>query len=77
MQKRTLGRRGHNFGQRMNFSDAFLSAYKGLVFQIRAEGISLSDRRVVKMLKLFAASAFIDGRATARQSLRCPRNQLS
>jgi MoxR-like ATPase len=53
---------GRNFGQRMNFSDAFLSAYKGLVFQIRAEGISLSDRRVVKMLKLFAASAFIDGR---------------
>jgi hypothetical protein len=24
----------------MNFSDAFLSAYKGLVFQIRAEGVS-------------------------------------
>jgi MoxR-like ATPase len=59
---------GRNFGQRMNFSDAFLSAYKGLVFQIRAEGISLSDRRVVKMLKLFAASSFIDGRPTADAS---------
>jgi MoxR-like ATPase len=50
------------FGQRMRFSDEFLSAYKGLVFQIRAEGISLSDRRVVKILKLFAASALLDGR---------------
>jgi MoxR-like ATPase len=48
--------------RRMQFSDAFLSAYKGLVFQIRAEGITLSDRRVVKMLKLFSASAFLDGR---------------
>jgi MoxR-like ATPase len=52
-----------SFGTRMRFSDEFLSAYKGLVFQIRAEGISLSDRRVVKMLKLFAASAFLDGRS--------------
>jgi MoxR-like ATPase len=47
----------------MNFSDSFLSAYKGIVFQIRAEGVSLSDRRVVKMLKLFAASAYLDGRS--------------
>jgi len=59
---RELAELGKNFGGRMNFSDAFLSAYKGLVFQIRAEGVSLSDRRVVKMLKLFAASAFLDGR---------------
>ena len=59
---------GRSFGQRMSFTDAFLSSYKGLVFQIRAEGISLSDRRVVKMLKLFAASAFIDGRPTADAS---------
>jgi MoxR-like ATPase len=51
------------FGERMKFSDEFLSAYKGLVFQVRAEGISLSDRRVVKLLKLFAASAFLDGRS--------------
>lgn len=50
-------------GQKMRFDEAFLSAYKGLVFQIRAEGVSLSDRRVVKMLKLFAASAFLDGRS--------------
>jgi len=53
---------GRAFSQRMRFGDAFLAAYKGLVFQVRAEGISLSDRRVVKMLKLFAASAFLDGR---------------
>lgn len=65
---RELSELGRNFGARMNFSDAFLSSYKGLVFQVRAEGISLSDRRVVKMLKLFAASAFLDGRATADTS---------
>lgn len=44
------------------FDDAFLNAYRGLVLQIRAEGIGLSDRRVVKLLKLCAASAFLDGR---------------
>ncbi|HEY3237677.1 MAG TPA: AAA family ATPase, partial [Polyangiaceae bacterium] len=52
----------------LSFPDAFLSSYKGLVFQIRAEGISLSDRRAVKLLKLFAASALIDGRAQPDQS---------
>lgn len=52
-----------NFGERMRFREAFFSAYKGLVFQIRAEGVSLSDRRVVKLLKLFAASAYLDGRS--------------
>jgi MoxR-like ATPase len=54
--------------QRLQFSDDFLSTYKGLVFQIRAEGISVSDRRVVKMLKLFAASAYLDGRVQAEAS---------
>ncbi len=51
-----------NFAPRMRFSDEFLAAYKGLVFQIRAEGVSVSDRRAIKMLKLFAASALLDGR---------------
>jgi MoxR-like ATPase len=51
------------FGERMRFREEFFSTYKGLVFQIRAEGIVLSDRRVVKLLKLFAASAFLDGRS--------------
>jgi MoxR-like ATPase len=51
------------FGQRMKFAEEFFSQYKGLVFQIRAEGVSLSDRRVVKLLKLFAASAYLDGRS--------------
>jgi MoxR-like ATPase len=51
--------------QFMRFSDEFLARYKGLVFQIRSEGVSVSDRRVVKLLKLFAASAIIDGRPAA------------
>jgi MoxR-like ATPase len=49
--------------QRTKFSEEFFSQYKGIVFQIRAEGVSLSDRRVVKLLKMFAASAYLDGRA--------------
>ncbi|MEZ4326312.1 MAG: AAA family ATPase [Polyangiales bacterium] len=56
------------FGPRMNFTEEFLAAYKGLVFQIRSEGVSLSDRRAIKMLKLFAASAALDGRPTADPS---------
>src|SRR5580700_9359913 len=47
---------------RTQFSEEFFSQYKSLVFQIRAEGVSVSDRRVVKLLKLFAASAYLDGR---------------
>lgn len=50
------------FDQHLSFNEDFLSKYKGLVFQIRSEGISISDRRVVKLLKLFAASAIVDGR---------------
>jgi len=57
-----------DFASRMRFSDEFLAAYKGLVFQIRAEGVSLSDRRAIKMLKLFAASALLDGRPQANPS---------
>jgi MoxR-like ATPase len=48
--------------QHTRFDEEFFSLYKGLVFQIRAEGVTLSDRRVVKLLKLFAASAYLDGR---------------
>jgi MoxR-like ATPase len=48
----------------LDFPEDFLARYKGLVFQIRSEGVTLSDRRVVKLLKLFAASALIDGRPT-------------
>jgi MoxR-like ATPase len=51
----------------MRFSEDFLARYKGLVFQIRSEGVTLSDRRVVKLLKLFAASALVDGRAAAHE----------
>src|SRR5216110_422854 len=48
----------------MRFTEEFFSQYKGLVFQIRSEGVTLSDRRVVKLLKLFGASALVDGRPT-------------
>jgi MoxR-like ATPase len=48
----------------LQFPEDFLARYKALVFQIRSEGVTLSDRRVVKLLKLFAASALIDGRPT-------------
>lgn len=58
-QLRDLQRRFDRF---MVFPDDFMAKYKGLVFQIRSEGITISDRRAVKMLKLFAASAVFDGR---------------
>jgi MoxR-like ATPase len=51
------------FAQRLSFTEDFLAKYKGLIFQIRSEGITISDRRAVKLLKLLAASAFFDGRA--------------
>src|SRR5262249_43420390 len=53
------------FDSYLAFNEDFLAKYKGLIFQIRSEGISVSDRRVVKLLKLFAASAVLDGREQA------------
>ena len=50
--------------RQLSFPEEFVARYKGLVFQIRSEGVTLSDRRVVKLLKLCAASALIDGRPT-------------
>jgi MoxR-like ATPase len=50
-------------GEFLSFPEEWMARYKGFVFQIRAEGISLSDRRLVKLLKLFASSAILDGRA--------------
>ncbi len=52
------------FDRFMNFPEDFMAKYKGLIFQIRSEGITISDRRAVKLLKLFAASAVFDGRET-------------
>jgi MoxR-like ATPase len=52
----------HKYGDHLRFNEDFLAKYKGLIFQIRSEGISVSDRRVVKLLKLFAAAAIVDGR---------------
>jgi len=52
---------------RVEFPEDFLATYKGLCFQLRGEGISLSDRRAVRLLKLFAASAFLDGRTRVHE----------
>jgi MoxR-like ATPase len=57
-----------NFGNLLRFSEDFLATFKGLVFQIRSEGVGLSDRRIVKLLKLFAASAVLDGREAVNDS---------
>lgn len=57
-----LRRLQRSFDQFMVFPEDFMAKYKGLIFQIRSEGISISDRRAVKLLKLFAASAVFDGR---------------
>ena len=57
-----------NFGKLLRFSEDFLATFKGLVFQIRSEGVGLSDRRIVKLLKLFAASAIFDGRDAVNDS---------
>ena len=51
-----------NFDRVMVFPDEFMAKYKGLIFQVRSEGVTVSDRRAVKLLKLFAASALFDGR---------------
>lgn len=59
---------GANLAARLRFSQSLLSTYKSLIFQIRAEGISVSDRRAVKLLKLLAASALLDGRVEADDS---------
>jgi MoxR-like ATPase len=54
--------------QLLRFPEDFLVRYKSLVSQLRAEGVTLSDRRVVKLLKLFVANAVLDGRATVDES---------
>jgi MoxR-like ATPase len=53
---------------RMKLTDELMASYKSLVLSIRAEGVSLSDRRVVKLVKLMAASAYFDGRSQADAS---------
>ncbi|MFI5299850.1 MAG: AAA family ATPase [Polyangiales bacterium] len=49
-------------GTQTSIDEAFIATYRGLVLQLRAEGVALSDRRVVKLLRLCAASALLDGR---------------
>lgn len=58
----------HSLAVRMQFSSEFLSSYKSLIFQIRSEGITVSDRRAVKLLRLLAASATLDDRKAADPS---------
>ena len=53
--------------ERVEFPEEFLATYKSLCFQLRGEGTSLSDRRVVRLLKLFGASALLDGRSQVHQ----------
>lgn len=62
-----LGRCRQTLLDQVEFPEDFLATYKGLCFQLRGEGISLSDRRVVRLLKLFAASAFLDGRTRVHE----------
>ena len=42
--------------------------YSEVVFKVRDLGVSISDRRAVKMLKLLAASALLSGRESANPS---------
>lgn len=58
----SLGQFRRDFSALARPSAELLSTYKSLIFQLRAEGVGLSDRRVVKLLKLVIASAWIDGR---------------
>src|SRR5690606_12494212 len=57
-----------DLGQRLAFSEDLLASLKGLVFQTGPEGVGLRDRRIVKLLKLFAASAIFDGREEVNDS---------
>lgn len=64
-----LAQLAHHVAQRLpEIDEEFLATFKGLVFQIRSEGVALSDRRVVKLLKLFVASATFDGRERVNDS---------
>ncbi len=50
------------------FPPPFVALYKDLVVRLRSEGVQISDRRVVKLLKVFAASALLDGRHEVNRS---------
>jgi MoxR-like ATPase len=51
-----------------SFPPQFLSLYKDLVIRLRNEGVQISDRRVVKLLKVFATNALLDGRPQVDRS---------
>jgi MoxR-like ATPase len=57
-----------SFDAHLHLGEEFVSKYKSLVFQIRSEGVTLSDRRLVKLTKLFAGSALLDGRSAPDDS---------
>jgi MoxR-like ATPase len=54
----------HDALEQVNLKPIF-DDYRELVRQIRAEGISLSDRRAIKLLKLIAAAALLRGATQA------------
>ena len=55
---------------------SFIRGYKSLCFQLRGEGISFSDRRLIRFMKLFAAHAVIDGRKEVHVGTQCASAQL-
>ena len=58
----------HFSGILTQIDEEFIATYKSLIYQIRSEGVGVSDRRIVKMLKLFVASALFDGRTQVNDS---------
>ncbi|RMG10657.1 MAG: AAA family ATPase [Deltaproteobacteria bacterium] len=56
---RTLQRR---LAALLQIDPQLLNTYKGIVFQLRGEGVAISDRRAIKLLKLCAAHALLAGR---------------
>lgn len=46
----------------LHIDPELLNTYKGIVFQLRGEGVAISDRRAIKLLKLCAAHALLSGR---------------
>jgi MoxR-like ATPase len=50
------------------FPPPFLNLYKDLVVRLRNEGVQISDRRAVKLLKVFAAGALLEGRLQVDRS---------
>ncbi len=57
-----LRRLQSRLGDLLHIEPELLNTYKGIVFQLRGEGVAISDRRAIKLLKLCAAHALLSGR---------------